>query len=58
VNFELEFEVPLSGEEESTAEITAIPIENAAKPAEPQAEAGEEKKPGSVISLDSFRKKQ
>jgi hypothetical protein len=59
VNFELEFEVPLTDEEESTAEITAIPIENAAaKPAEPQGENGEEKKPGSVISLDSFRKKQ
>jgi hypothetical protein len=58
VNFELEFEVPLSEEEDAGAEITAIPIESVAKPAEPQAETGEEKKPASVVSLDSFRKKQ
>jgi hypothetical protein len=59
VNFELEFEVPLVDEEETSAEITAIPVEAVAKPADaaPAAE-GEEKKPGSVISLDSFRKKQ
>jgi hypothetical protein len=60
VNFELEFEVPLSDEEEdSTAEITAIPVEPVSRPAEGQAEVtSEEKKEGSVVSLDSFRKKQ
>lgn len=60
VNFELEFEVPLSDEEEdSTAEITAIPVEPVSRPAEGEAEAtSEEKKEGSVVSLDSFRKKQ
>lgn len=61
VNFELEFEVPLADEDDnSTAEITAIPVEAASKPAETEAKpkADEEKKPGSVVSLDSFRKKQ
>ncbi|MGK9054165.1 SspB family protein [Neorhizobium petrolearium] len=61
VNFELEFEVPLSEEDDSTsAEITAIPVEAVSKPAEAEAKAktDEEKKPGSVVSLDSFRKKQ
>jgi hypothetical protein len=61
VNFELEFEVPLADEEEGGAEITAIPVEAvAAKPedADKPAADGEEKKPGSVVSLDSFRKKQ
>lgn len=61
VNFELEFEVPLAEEdgEEVSAEITAIPVEPVAKPAEqPAAADGEEKKPASVVSLDSFRKKQ
>ena len=59
VNFELEFEVPLAEEDDqSTAEITAIPVEPVAK-AEPAAPAeGEEKKPASVVSLDSFLKKQ
>ncbi len=61
VNFELEFEVPLADEEEdSLAEITAIPVEPVAKPAEAETRVltDEEKKPGSVVSLDSFRKKQ
>ncbi|AYD01473.1 SspB family protein [Neorhizobium sp. NCHU2750] len=58
VNFELEFEVPLTEEEEASAEITAIPVDAAAKPSEPAKENGEEKKEGSVVSLDSFRKKQ
>ncbi len=59
VNFELEFEVPLTEEEEEmSAEITAIPLEPIAKPTESAAESTEEKKPGSVVSLDSFRKKQ
>jgi hypothetical protein len=59
VNFELEFDVPLGDEEElPEAEITAYPA-----PAESSEELsapkeGEEKKPGSVVSLDSFRKKQ
>jgi uncharacterized protein len=59
VNFELEFEVPLVEEEETSAEITAYPIDSVAKPAEGDEEkSDEEKKPGSVVSLDSFRKKQ
>lgn len=61
VNFELEFEVPLSDEDDnSSAEITAIPVDAVSKPAEGDAAArsDEEKKPGSVVSLDSFRKKQ
>ncbi|MDM9621013.1 hypothetical protein A6U87_14295 [Rhizobium sp. AC44/96] len=61
VNFELEFDVPLAdGEELPDAEITAYPVgqekvedAQAAKPAD-----GDEKKPGSVVSLDAFRKKQ
>jgi hypothetical protein len=59
VNFELEFDVPLADEEEMpSGEITAYPV-NTDTPAEP-AVVGENgpKKPGSVISLDSFRKKQ
>jgi hypothetical protein len=59
VNFELEFDVPLSEEEELTVgEITAYPV-NSDEPGEhaPPKE-GQEKKPGSVVSLDSFRKKQ
>ncbi|KGE00764.1 SspB family protein [Rhizobium sp. YS-1r] len=61
VNFELEFEVPLADEDDnSSAEITAIPVEATSKPAETEAKSktDEEKKPGSVVSLDSFRKKQ
>ncbi|WP_137130190.1 SspB family protein [Rhizobium sp. FY34] len=59
VNFELEFEVPLVEEEEVSAEITAYPIDNVAKPTDgDEAKSDEEKKPGSVVSLDSFRKKQ
>lgn len=60
VNFELEFDVPLSeeGEGEATAEITAYPIsEKVEDNGEPKT-GDEEKKPGSVVSLDSFRKKQ
>jgi hypothetical protein len=61
VNFELEFDVPLADDEEETTsgEITAYPVatEGAEEPAA-AAKDGEEKKPGSVISLDSFRKKQ
>lgn len=59
VNFELEFEVPLSDEDDNaSAEITAIPVEAVLKPSEPEAKPDGEKKPGSVVSLDSFRKKQ
>ncbi|MND69004.1 hypothetical protein D3C87_1898560 [compost metagenome] len=58
MNFELEFEVPLTEEDETSAEITAIPVEAIAKTSEPAKEDGEEKKEGSVVSLDSFRKKQ
>lgn len=61
VNFELEFDVPLADEEEmEDAEITAYPVSNEAKPASTAEapKAGEEKKEGSVVSLDAFRKKQ
>lgn len=59
VNFELEFEVPLAEEDEnSSAEITAIPVESAARHDAVEQAEGEEKKPASVVSLDSFRKKQ
>ncbi len=59
VNFELEFEVPMVEEDETSAEITAYPVDAAAKPAaEGDQNTGEEKKPASVVSLDSFRKKQ
>ncbi|CAN7325771.1 SspB family protein [Rhizobium rhizogenes] len=60
VNFELEFDVPLADDEEMpTSEITAYPIpaEGSEEPAI-EAKEGEEKKPGSVVSLDAFRKKQ
>jgi hypothetical protein len=63
VNFELEFDVPLADSDElPEAEITAYPV--AAEKAEKAEDAvakpadGEEKKPGSVVSLDAFRKKQ
>jgi hypothetical protein len=59
VNFELEFDVPLADEEElPAAEITAYPVaaEGAEETVPPK--EGEEKKPGSVVSLDAFRKKQ
>jgi hypothetical protein len=63
VNFELEFDVPLADSDElPEAEITAYPV--AAEKAEKTEDAvakpadGEEKKPGSVVSLDAFRKKQ
>jgi hypothetical protein len=55
VNFELEFDVPLGDEEELPAgEITAYPVNGE----EPAAKSSDEKKPGSVVSLDAFRKKQ
>lgn len=57
VNFELEFEVPLADEEDVSAEITAYPVDAAAKPAEEEGKPEEEKAGGSVVSLDSFRKK-
>jgi hypothetical protein len=59
VNFELEFDVPLAEEEEVTeAEITAYPVPAEGKPAAASDEkkTDEEKKPGSVVSLDAFRK--
>lgn len=61
VNFELEFDVPVAEEDEVTeAEITAYPVSTEEKPAAVSSEdkTDEEKKPGSVVSLDSFRKKQ
>ncbi|MBU1315259.1 MAG: SspB family protein [Alphaproteobacteria bacterium] len=58
VNFELEFEVPLVDEDQASAEITAIPVDSVAKPETGEQNSGEEKKPASVVSLDSFRKKQ
>lgn len=60
VNFELEFDVPLADDEElPSSEITAYPApaEGGEEPAA-AAKDGEEKKPGSVVSLDAFRKKQ
>jgi hypothetical protein len=58
VNFELEFEVPLVDEDQATAEITAIPVDSVAKQETGEQNSGEEKKAASVVSLDSFRKKQ
>ena len=61
VNFELDFDVPLAEEEEmEDAEITAYPVSHEAKPASAAEtpKSGEEKKEGSVVSLDAFRKKQ
>lgn len=64
VNFELEFDVAAIDEEDHpTAEITAYPVSSAeltGEPAERSAEATDadgKKAGGSVISLDSFRKK-
>lgn len=59
VNFELEFDVPLASEEELPAgEITAYPVAVSDEPAEDKKTDGEDKKAGSVVSLDAFRKKQ
>lgn len=59
VNFELEFDVPLAGAEDEGAEITAYPApaEGAEETSEAPKDDGE-KKAGSVVSLDAFRKKQ
>ncbi|MBO3760791.1 hypothetical protein J5J10_05605 [Ciceribacter sp. L1K23] len=60
VNFELEFDVPLADEDEEGGEVTAYPVATAEKQ-EDGAEAkpaSDEKKEGSVVSLDAFRKKQ
>ena len=51
------FKAPLSDEEENDAEITAYPLEAIAKPEESEAAKADEKKEGSVVSLDAFRKK-
>jgi hypothetical protein len=65
VNFELEFDVA-AAEEDEGAEITAYPVAPVAsveKPGEPEAEVAAKpaedgkKEGGSVVSLDSFRKK-
>lgn len=57
VNFEMEFDVPAAGEAEmESAEITAYPVDKVETEAKPASE--DEKKEASVISLDSFRKKQ
>jgi len=60
VNFELEFDVPLADSDElPAAEITAYPVASEKSEETAAAKAdGEEKKPGSVVSLDAFRKKQ
>lgn len=64
VNFELEFDVPAAEDEDvGSAEITAYPVTAAVEKAEGTSEDGktggdDDKKPGSVVSLDSFRKKQ
>ena len=61
VNFELEFDVAAIDEEDEGAEITAYPGAPIEKPAESAADAkptDDGNKPGgSVVSLDSFRKK-
>lgn len=59
VNFELEFDVPLADSEDvPAAEITAYPVDAKSDEAGEKPADGEEKKEGSVVSLDSFRKKQ
>ncbi|TPP11420.1 SspB family protein [Rhizobium glycinendophyticum] len=58
VNFELEFDVPLAEEDEAEAEITAYPLDVVSKTEESDTTVSEEKKEGSVVSLDAFRKKQ
>lgn len=60
VSFELEFDVPAAGEDEGSAEITAYPAAETAAdetPDDPAPPAGGGDKSGSVVSLDSFRKK-
>ncbi|OLP44543.1 SspB family protein [Rhizobium oryziradicis] len=58
VNFELEFDVPLVEESDMSAEITAYPVSTAEKADGSDEEKLEgEKKEGSVVSLDAFRKK-
>ncbi|QLF71436.1 hypothetical protein FE840_015335 [Peteryoungia desertarenae] len=57
VNFELEFDVPLVEEQEDSAEITAYPVDATAQPTEEGEAKTDEKKEGSVVSLDAFRKK-
>ncbi|MBD9372856.1 hypothetical protein IB238_09530 [Rhizobium sp. ARZ01] len=62
VSFELEFDVASGEEEESpSAEITAYPVEKAEEAVDDTPKTGGDddgKKPGgSVVSLDSFRKK-
>lgn len=62
VSFELEFDVPMAGEDEHSAEITAYPAATEAEdetPDDPTPPAGgdDKGKSGSVVSLDSFRKK-
>ncbi len=59
VSFELEFDVAVDEEEEEApaAEITAYPLDKAEDEA-PKTGGDDDKKPGgSVVSLDSFRKK-
>ncbi|HUH49119.1 MAG TPA: hypothetical protein VLZ56_04600, partial [Mycoplana sp.] len=62
VSFELEFDVAASEEEENeSAEVTAYPAERAEDAVDETPKTGGDddgKKPGgSVVSLDSFRKK-
>lgn len=57
VNFELEFDVPLVDEQEDSAEITAYPAEAVAHADDNADVKSDEKKEGSVVSLDAFRKK-
>ena len=59
VNFELEFDVALAEGEEEGAEITAYPVADMATATAVSDETtdGEPKPPGSVVSLDAFRKK-
>lgn len=60
VNFELEFDVAAAEDEElESAEITAYPVseENGEAPAKEEKSAEPKNGGGSVVSLDSFRKK-
>lgn len=63
VSFELEFDVPAAEEEEEhSAEVTAYPaaaekVEDSTDETTPPTDGDDNNKGGSVVSLDSFRKK-
>lgn len=58
VSFELEFDVPAAEDDEQPAEINAYPAADETTDEEPpKPTGGDDNKGGSVVSLDSFRKK-